>query len=244
MKKQAEAATKRRRIAPLVAAALILVAVAGCDSRVDVRGPRITLPTVPPIPDIDNGPSVTETRAIAGVDSVSLDAVGHVQIALGAGESLVITAPENVMPLLTSVVVGGRLILDRDSESYQGQASDIRYEVGLMRLDELILAGVGQIDAEGIDTISLRVRQSGVGGVRTAGRADRQELSLSGVGDYDGSMLRSRVTRVDLASGDAVVWAIERIEGWIAAGCVLRYFGDARIDVDGPGRVERVGLKP
>ena len=99
----------------------------------------------------------------------------------------------------------GRLILDRDPQGHQGEASGIRYEVGLVRLDELILAGVGQMDAEGVDSADFRVRQSGVGDVRTVGRADRQEVSLGGVGDYDGSRLETRVTRVNLGKGAAEV---------------------------------------
>ena len=244
MKKRFKAARHPRRCAALVAAILIVVFAAGCDSRVDVKGPRITLPTVPPITTVPSGASVTESRPIVGVNGVSLDAVGHVRIALGASESLVITAPENVMPLLTSVVVGGRLVLGRDSESYQGQASDIQYEIDLRRLDELILDGVGQLEAEGVDTMLFRVSHSGVGEIRAIGRADRQEVSLSGLGDYVAPRLESRVTRVNISSGDAVVWATERIEGRIAAGCRLEYWGSPAIDVDGPGAVVRLGLRP
>lgn len=245
MKKQAEVVRNRRRAAALAAAtALVAVFAAGCDSRVNVQGPRFALPTVPPIPSSPAGASVSELRPIAGVAGVSLDAVGHVRIALGASESLLITAPEELMPLLTSVVVGGRLILDRDSESYQGQASDIQYEIGLVRLDELILNGVGEVDAEGVDSADFRVEHRGVGGIRAAGRADRQEVVLAGVGDYIAPGLESRVTRVDIASGHAVVWATERIEGWIGAGCRLEFWGDAEVAVHGSGVVKRLGPAP
>ncbi len=140
--------------------------------------------------------------------------------------------------------MAGRLILDRDTPSYQGQASDIQYDISLLRLDELTLAGVGQLEANGIDAATFRVTHSGVGEIRTAGRADRQEVSLDGLGDYVAPLLETRVTRVNLASGDAVVWATERIEGWVAAGCILEYWGNADVQVNGPGAVRRLGLKP
>ena len=236
---------KRHRHAALWVVALLVVLAAGCDNRVDVRGPRIQPPTIPTVPtEPPVRAMVTETRAIAGVDSVALKAVGVVDIDLGGSESLTITAPESVMSLLTSHVSGGLLELDRNSPSYQGQASDIHYEIGLMRLDELMLDGVGQIEARGIDNSRFIVRMDGVGGVRAAGRTDRQEVRIAGVGKYEAAALVSRVTEVHLTSGTAVICADERIEGFVGFGATLEYWGNAEVVVRGQGNVVRLGLKP
>lgn len=233
-----------RSVAMLGAAALVLVLAAACDSRVDVRGPRINLPTVPTGPTTTTGATVTESRPISGVEGVSLAAVGLVDIRLGGAESLTITAPESVMHLLTSRVESGRLVLDRDSASYQGQVSDIRYDLTLRRLDELIHEGVGEISAAGLDTGVLEVRMTGVGNVVARGRAEAQELHMSGLGDYNAASLESRVARVDIQSGDAVIWATERIEGRVAFGCTLEYLGNPVVEVEGGGAVRKIGLGP
>jgi hypothetical protein len=218
---------------------------AGCDSRVDVRTPRITLPTVPTVPTVTPaGAMATEVRAISGVSAVSLKAVGMVEIDLGQAESLTITAPESVMPLLTSEVAGGRLDLDRDSSSYTGQTSDIHYQIGLQRLDELMLEGVGEIDARGVDTSSFVVRMDGVGDVKATGRAERQEVRIAGLGAYAAPMLESRFADVHLSSGSAEIWVTERIEGWVGFGATLEYWGDPVVSVRGQGAVRRLGFKP
>lgn len=237
--------TKARRahaVAAVAVAALVLVVAAGCDSRVDVRGPRFTIPTVPGSPTVPSGPTVTSTLAIPGASGVSLQAVGVVDIKLDGSEQLTVTAPESIMPRLTQRVASGRLILDWESDSYQGQASDIRYDVGLRHLDELIRDGVGEIRAEGVNTDLFRVQMRGIGDIRVAGRADRQEIHMGGLGDYLAPSFETRVASISMASGDAVIWATERIEGWVAMGCTLEYHGNPTVDVTGGGTVRKIAI--
>jgi hypothetical protein len=234
----------RAEVAILVAMGLVVMFAAGCDSHVDIKGPRLTLPTVPTAPTVASGPTVSESRPIAGVSGVTLQAVGHAQIVLGGTESLTITAPESVMELLTSEVVAGRLVLDRNSASYQGQASDIQYDVSLRRLDALILDGVGRLSAQGVDTGRFTVRVNGVGEIEASGRADRQEVRVEGVGGYVAPRLESRVTNVNLSAGNAVVWATERLEGWVGVGSTVEYRGDPVVSIQGGGSVRRLGFKP
>lgn len=245
MKSSRETAKYRRRAALLAIAALAAMVTFGCDNRVQVQAPRVLPPTIPTVPTLPPaGDMVTESRPITGVDSVALKAVGVVEIDLGGSESLTITAPESVMSLLTSDVSGGLLELDRNSSSYQGQASDIHYEIGLMRLDELMLYGAGQIEARGVDSGRFIVRVDGVGSVRASGRADRQEVRIAGVANYEAPHLDSRITEVHLTSGLAVVCASERIEGYVGFGSTLEYWGAAEVSVRGEGNVIWLGAKP
>ena len=245
MRQQAEAGKRGRcGITALAAATLIAIFAAGCDSRVDVKGPRFSIPTIPNVPGTPTGEMATETRTIAGVDAVELKAVGVVDITLGTAESLTITAPESVISQLTSDVSGGRLELDRTTPSYKGQVSDIHYELGLRRLDELTLDGVGQIDVKGIDNSRFTVRLNGVGDVKASGRTDRQEVRVAGVSDYMAPALRSRFAEVHLASGSAIIWATERIDGWVGYGATLEYWGNAEVNVQGGGIIKPLGLKP
>ncbi len=245
MRQQPEAGKQGRfRITALAAATLIAIFAAGCDSRVDVKGPRFSIPTVPNVPGTPTGEMATETRAIAGVDSVALMAVGRVDITLGTAESLTITAPESVMSQLTSEVSGGRLELDRTTPSYQGQVSDIHYELDLRRLDELTLDGVGNIDVRGLDNSLFAVRVSGVGDVKASGRTDRQEVRVAGLSDYMAPALQSRFAEVHLSSGTAMIWATERIDGWVGYGATLEYWGNAEVNVQGGGIIKPLGLKP
>lgn len=215
-----------------------LLGVLGCDSSVDIRGPLL-----PPAPG-PSGPSITESRSIADVSGVTLDAVGLVEIDLAGMESLTITAPASVMPLLTSDVVAGRLTLGRTTGSYSGHVSDIRYDLTLRRLEELRLRGVGEMRARAIAADRFVAEVSGVGDVQATGHADLVEVTVSGVGSYYGAGLHSRITRVDIRSGNAQVWATERIEGFVGAGCMLEYMGSPALQIEGGGHVRRLPTTP
>ena len=245
MRRSPEATRARRpQAAVLAAASLLALLAAGCDSRVRVEGPRLNLPTVPTQPSGPAATTVTESRPIAGVNGVRHEAVGHAYIAVSGAESLTVSAPESIIGQLTSEVVAGRLVLGREFGSYQGQASDIQYDITLRQLDELELEGVGLLAATGVDTGLFRVDLGGVGEIQAAGRADRQEVRVAGTGSYVAPTLVSRVARVDLSGGKATIYASERIEGWVGFGCTLEYWGDPELDIRGGGRVERLGLKP
>jgi hypothetical protein len=245
MRQQKETANRSRfGVWALGAVTLVaLLGATGCDGSVDVSGPQFTLPTATE-PPVASGPTVTQSRSIAGVDGVTLRGVGYAEIDVAGMESLTITAPESVMPLLTSEVVGGQLMLDRESSSYQGQASDIRYDIALRRLDELALEGVGSISARGIETPLFTARVEGVGDIKASGRADRQDVDVRGVGSYVAPMLRTRVTHIEVTAGRAEVWATERLEGFVGFGAILEYRGNPTIDIQGGGAVRQIGTTP
>jgi hypothetical protein len=56
--------------------------------------------------------------------------------------------------------------------------------------------------------------------------------------------LRSRFAEVHLASGSAIIWATERIDGWVGYGATLEYWGNAEVNVQGGGIIKPLGLKP
>ena len=51
-----------------------------------------------------SGRLVTETRAVSGFTGISLAMPGHVEVTQGDTESLTVTADDNVLPLIETVV--------------------------------------------------------------------------------------------------------------------------------------------
>ena len=60
---------------------------------------------------VGSGYVISESRRVRGVDGVSLSGVGRLVIRQGRSESLVVIAEDNIIPLIRSEVVGGRLLL-------------------------------------------------------------------------------------------------------------------------------------
>ena len=107
---------------------------------------------------------------------------------------------------------------------------------------ELLRWTTDHFTAVGIDTPRLDVQMQGDGVVEASGRADRQEVRMEGLGDYLAAALETRLTRIDMRAGNAVIWASERIEGHVAFGCTLEYHGDPEVEVSGGGTVRRIGF--
>src|SRR5580692_6854475 len=60
---------------------------------------------------VGSGKVASEVRAVAGISSVSCEGSGEIELVQDGTESLKITAEDNILPYLTSVVDGGKLTL-------------------------------------------------------------------------------------------------------------------------------------
>ncbi len=218
---------------------ILVLGSAGCEWHHD-GGSSSTAPPIPAI--VPPGSWVTVNRDVQGFNAVALEGVGSAFIEHGASESLTISADEALIPYLTSEVSAGTLILGLDLPSTNQSVHSISFDVTVVNLDRVELTGVGGIDARHIDTPDFGARLTGVGDVFTEGRADRQEIVLSGVGAYRGGSLSSRVTHVDLTGVNlAVVRASERLTGFVGGLSVLEYYGDPVVAITGNGTLRRLG---
>ncbi len=210
------------------------LAFGGCDNNES--------PTSPGSQTVGSGRIVTESRTVQGFFGVSLQAIGVVTIERTGVESLTITADDNIMPLLTSGVSGGQLILGVASNNGIDPSQNIVWEVTARELSQVSVSGVGVIDASGVDTALFSAELTGVGDIVASGSADRQDVVISGVGNYAAPDLASREVSVDLTGVcSAVVRVSDRLEGFVGFTCTLEYFGDPTVAVTGTGTVTRLG---
>ncbi len=185
---------------------------------------------------------VTQSRPVQGFSGVSLIGVGQVFIEQGPVESLTITAGEDLLPRLTSEVVGDMLLLGKEPGFNVSSAQEIVFRVTVPRLRQVRLSGVGDFDISGIEVNRFSAELSGVGRITARGRADRQEIELSGVGDYRAEDLESRIATVGIqGQTQAVVRVSERLEGTVQYLCKLSYYGTPEVSVTGSGSVQRLG---
>ncbi len=73
----------------------------------------------------------------------------------------------------------------------------------------------------------MRVVISGASAVTLAGRADAQQVAVSGASSYAAPDLRSRIAAVDVSGASvAVVRASDSLEGSVSGSSVLEYLGE------------------
>lgn len=205
---------------------LVLLAVSGCDG--GVFGER------------GSGNVITESRDVSGFSEIALAGSGKVRVDVNGTESLIIEAEDNIMPLLTSDVNGGRLELG--AESSISPTTGIIYTVSAVALEGVAVSGSGEVAATGVAADSFDVDISGSGRVEPTGTAGTLGVEISGSGRYLGESLESSIGTVRVSgSGTAVVNVTDDLDVDVSGSGDVQYIGDPTIteSISGSGDISR-----
>jgi hypothetical protein len=197
-----------------------------------------------------SGRPTTESRAASGFRGVALSVPGRVDLVQGATESVSLTADDNVLPLIETVVEDGVLQIrwrDRSRRIDVSTRTPIRVAVKARAIESIAVAGSGDVVASALSTASLKVSLSGSGHVQLAGKAERMDANLSGAGGMKAGDFQIQRGSISISgSGDAVVQARSSLRVSIAGSGDVGYYGDPAVEksVAGTGAVRRLGAAP
>ncbi|APV50660.1 hypothetical protein BWI17_13760 [Betaproteobacteria bacterium GR16-43] len=215
-----------------------------------------------------SGRSVTETRNVSGFTGVAFALPGKLQVTQGDKESLTLTADDNVMLVIETVVEKGTLKLKFARDNINVRNAKIAAVLTVRNLESLAVAGSGDV-ASGplkaqklavmiggsgnvsIDTVNafeVNVRIGGSGDLAVGGgHAEALTVAIGGSGTLKAPKLESKRAKVSIGgSGDASVWARETLNVSVAGSGSVRYYGDPALEkaVVGSGEVRRAGASP
>ena len=195
-----------------------------------------------------SGTPATQQREAAGFTGIGLALPGRVEIVQGAAEGVSVTADDNLLAEIETVVERGVLQIRWRSRNMDVRTrSDIRVTVNARTVESIAVAGSGDVSAPALASKQLAVRISGSGDVKLAGRAESLEARISGSGDIKASRLETERAKVHIAgSGDATVWARKALEAHVAGSGTVRYYGDPSVSrhIAGSGSVRKSGDTP
>lgn len=203
------------------------------------------------------------TRDLESFDSVLFASEGSVELVAGP-PAVTINADDNIIGFLESYVVDGGLVL-RTTPSYDiAPSGDIEWTVGVGTVNDVELAGAGEVGMDGleaeelvltlsgagtmrfdgIDVGTLEVFGRGAGDIEVSGRVDTQVVSWAGAGMYMAPDLESGSANIEfLGVGGGTVWVTEELE--VAFGGVgsLAYYGQPSVSqaVGGIGTLTSLG---
>jgi hypothetical protein len=189
---------------------------------------------------VGSGTPATETRPVADFTAVELATSGVVFIEQSGWASLEIDADDNILPLLTSDVWEGTLVLDVVAGSTITYDQPVEYRLTVADLEGVALTGSGDVTALGIAADTFWVELDGSGSVTVSGTADEQSVGLGGAGDVDGSELAGRAATVDISgSGTVTVGVDEALDVDISGSGTVIYLGDPAVteSISGSGEV-------
>lgn len=188
-----------------------------------------------------SGVSKTETRAVSDVSEVQLDGVGTLEIAQAPTTSLTVVADDNVLPLLTTRVDGGKLVI--------GCSKSVRPKTGIVvrltspAIRSIALTGTGDVRVHGWHSDDLAVMVPGAGDIALDGAVQRLTVNVSGTGDVDAAKLVAKDATVDVSgAGDAKVNATGTLNASVSGAGSVRYTGGAQVTkhVSGVGAIEAI----
>ncbi len=181
-----------------------------------------------------SGNVITETRDVAGFDEIVVLGSGDVVVSVTGTESLIIEAEDNIMPLLTIEVRGGRLELG--SRSSFSATQGITYTITAAALQGVEINGSGDVAATGVDAESFAVTINGSGDVEPSGTSTGLDIAINGSGNYRGEDLIASVGTVSVAgSGVAVVNVTDDLQVSVSGSGDVEYIGDPTLEASTSG---------
>ena len=216
---------------------------------------------------VGSGNLQTESRAVSGFTGIGLSIPGRVEITQGDRESLSITADDNLLAEIETVVERGTLKIRFRNSTSVSRIKQIRIAITAKAIDSLTVSGSGDIVAASLRTGELKVAISGSGDVKLSaltatavtvsiggsgdfsadGKADSLTANIAGSGDVKAGKLAAQSVKVSVAgSGDAVVWARDDLNVSVVGSGDVRYYGDPSVQrsIVGSGSVKRLGATP
>jgi hypothetical protein len=194
-----------------------------------------------------SGRAATETRDVKGFASVELALPGRMEIVQGDKEGVTITADDNLVREIETVVERDALrIRFRRGLNVRTQAP-IRVTLHAKALQGIALAGSGDVLAPSLSARDLAVRISGSGDVQLGGRSESLHVRISGSGDVKAARFETQRAQVSIAgSGGVTLWAKQSLEVSVAGSGDVRYYGDPTVakKIAGSGSVRRAGAAP
>ncbi len=182
----------------------------------------------------------SETRSVSGFSQIEIAMAGDGTIAQSGTDSLTIEAEDNLLPHLTSTVTNGLLTLGADTRLRPTKR--VHYAITVKDLSRVDLLGAGDFIVERIHTGALTVHFSGAGNVMLSGRAESEEVSLTGAGNCDASKLATRTAKVAITgAGDAIVNATDTVDATVTGAGNVDYLGDPKVtkNITGAGSVRK-----
>ncbi len=220
-------------------------------------------------PVTGSGVVVSQTRQLADFNSVEINYPGELTVQQGAANSLTITAENNLIPQLATLVAGSTLSIPNSQTIWTKRVTPTRPVVihltvkDLQQVDfpsagtltvenfhtahlDLSISGAGTATLSNLNTHSLNVNLSGAGNINASGTVDSLAVDISGLGGFQGADLACQTAGFTISgAGNATVWAKTSLSVQISGTGSVNYFGSPQVSrsVSGLGSVTSQGIK-
>ncbi len=172
-----------------------------------------------------SGVAASETRAVPLFTALDLAGANDVTVHVGGPRSVVVRGDDNVLPLVTTEVRDGALVIDAERSFQAVTATAV--EITVPALDAATLSGSGTVTVTGARGEHFTARLDGSGVLRVSGAVDRLDADLGGSGDLKLLNLAARDATAALSgAGRLLLRATETLDASLAGTGEILYVGN------------------
>lgn len=191
------------------------------------------------------GQQITEYRTVGPFNGIEMNGSGKVIILQDSTFEVKVEAGAHLINYISTKVVNGKLIIKEDKNNIVNFKPVIIY-VSAQYIDEVILAGSGDISGNnllatdmfvelsgsgaiylGVDVATMKTELTGSGTLDIIGTTNYHMADLTGSGELNTRTLISDSTEVELTgSGVARVYADQWLFAELSGSGIIYYYGD------------------
>ncbi|MFW2349106.1 GIN domain-containing protein [Qipengyuania sp.] len=187
---------------------------------------------------LGSGRMVSQNRPIGSFDTLSIDGPVDVVIRQGAARSLVLTAEDNIMPLVRARTEGGTLSLDTTG-SFRSRRG-VSAVLTVSSLDKVTINASGDVRFDGWNAERIELVIGGSGDIELGGEVANVRALIQGSGDIDLAPTRLSYVDADIEGSGAIrMGSLRKLDasidgsGMIEAGVV----GELDAVLNGSGQI-------
>jgi hypothetical protein len=159
-----------------------------------------------------SGVANTETRELSAFEHVTFSGAGHVDFSIGTPQRFEITADDNLLPLIETRVVDGRLVI-RPKEAIRPR-NEVTVRIRVPRLQGVALEGGATAVVPDVTANNFGVAIAGGGTMTVMGKTERLSVKIKGDGRVDARRLKARNADVRITgSGHVRLETMEKFVG-------------------------------
>ncbi|MDB4293089.1 DUF2807 domain-containing protein [Maribacter sp.] len=187
-----------------------------------------------------SGNSISESRALVSFTKVYNPTSVNIVILEGATQQVELTADDNVISSINTIVEEGTLKIDLGKRNYVDAMMSV--SITIPNLEELKNTGSGNMTASGFDEVTnLVIGNEGSGTITLDGSGTALSIKNSGSGSYQGfGFAVNSCTVSNSGSGNCEISCVDTLSGSNSGSGSVFYKGTATVAITSTGSGEVV----
>jgi hypothetical protein len=181
-----------------------------------------------------NGRSATEQRDVPVFTRLDVSGAVEAAVTIGSPQSVSVTADSNVLPVITTEVRGGTLVVEPE-RNFRWR-TPVRVAITVAALTDIEVSGASTVEVSGVQGSRLALDASGASTIRASGRVDTLDAEASGASRLRLSELAVRDADVDASGASSIELQVSgTLTGEASGASSVRYSGSPSVTVDTSG---------